>query len=83
MTSSGDVLTREAQDYKRFASAMGFDADTLGRELTWGGDAYTIAGLSIKSTKYPLLCRRVKDGKMYKFPRHVYDLAVKPLQPVR
>lgn len=67
VTGKGGVAdTREAQDFRIFASSYGLSADDLGQTFPYGGKEYTIVGLSRKSTKYPILCKR--DGENVRLP---------------
>jgi len=63
----GKAITQEAEDYKRYASWHEMDPTALGREFSVGIYRYTIVGLKPKSPKYPVIGRRISDGKEYKF----------------
>lgn len=65
-TSDGMVMTREAEDYNRYAKMRGF-TKMLGDLITVGGNTYEIAGMKPRSTKYPILAKCTTTGKMYKF----------------
>jgi len=62
----GAVNTREAEDFRRNAASFGLAADDLGRSFFSRGKTYTLVGASVKSYKYPLLCRD-DGGKVMKF----------------
>jgi hypothetical protein len=66
--TTGEALTREAQDFKRFATDYGFEPEDLGTEFTVRGTVYKIAGLKTRRPKYPISAVRVKDGRSFKFP---------------
>jgi hypothetical protein len=64
----GQAQTREAEDFKRYASVYGLKAENLGAEFTdFDGEVYTITGLKPRSRKYPILVERV-DGMGFKMP---------------
>ena len=62
---NGEVLTKEAQDFKQLASAYGLKPTDLGRTFCLRGNSYKIVGLKARSTKYPILVERA-DGKRFK-----------------
>lgn len=62
----GVADTREAQDFRIFASSYGLSADDLGQTFPYGGKEYTIVGLSRKSSKYPIVCKR--DNREARLP---------------
>lgn len=66
---NGEVMTKEAEDFKRRASLYGLSPKDLGRVIKdpLSGEEYTIIGLKTRSTKYPILAKG-KNGKTYKFP---------------
>lgn len=67
VTGKGGVAdTREAQDFRIFATSYGLTPDDLGQTFPYGGKEYTIVGLSRKSSKYPILCK--KNGENVRLP---------------
>lgn len=62
----GVADTREAQDFRIFATSYGLSPDDLGQIFPYGGKELTIVGLSRKSAKYPILCKR--DGQDVRLP---------------
>ena len=72
--STGETLSREAQDFKRFANHYGFAPDDLGSEFTVRGEVYRITGLKSRRPKFPISAERVKDGKLFKFSSHAVRL---------
>lgn len=62
----GMVMTREAEDYNRYARMKGF-TKKLGDLITMGGNTYEIVGMKPRSTKYPILAKCTITGKTYKF----------------
>ena len=66
ISEDGEVLTAEAQAFRRNASLYGLEPDDLGMEFSSRGEAFTLIGLRPRSRKYPMVGRR-SDGKVFKF----------------
>lgn len=67
--SVGEVVTPEAQDFKRCAAMFGLKAEDLGREFTApSGKRFRICGAKPRNRKYPILAKCVMTDKVYKFP---------------
>lgn len=64
----GTVETREAQDFRQFASMFGLKSEWFGRTFTANGQQFKITGLAIKSRRMPVLAQALRDGRAYKFP---------------
>ena len=67
---SGDVLSKEAQDYLKWLdySFLPYsDLPELGSKFYSRGVEYTITGAKPRSRKYPILAKQVKGGLTYKF----------------
>ena len=54
-------------DFARHAPLFGLTADDYGKMVTMRGETYTIVGIKPRSHKYPILMKRTKDGKTYKW----------------
>lgn len=66
--STGKALSKEAEDFKRYASRYGLAPGDLNRCFTtYGKSVYELVGCVPRRPKYPLLGKRVGDGKMFKF----------------
>lgn len=68
ISTSGEVLTPEAQAFKRSADQFGLHADDLGGTFLARGTKYRITGLKTRRPKYPVTAERVSDGRSFKFP---------------
>lgn len=68
--SDGTFDTKEREDFKSHAFMYGLKATDLDKEFEYERDTYTIVGFKPRSTKYPILGKRVSDGKIFKFPVH-------------
>jgi hypothetical protein len=59
------------QDFFRFARKYGMQASDLHREVTIATNGsprkYKIAGINPRNHKYPILCRKIRTGTLYKF----------------
>ena len=62
---SGEVITKEAEDFKRYAASFGLKEKDLNRKIQYGGAQYQIVGLKPRCRKFPVLARR-GDGKLFK-----------------
>jgi hypothetical protein len=79
--STGEPLRREAKAYKELCEGYGLKPEYLGQEFkTLDGEAYCVEGLAPRSTKYPVIVRRVSDGKGFKFAARTIDHAFNPLK---
>lgn len=59
----GTVETREAVDFKAFASAYGFKPEDLHKEFYFLGKLYKITGLRRKAPRFPVLAQVVGGVK--------------------
>jgi len=64
---AGEEQTPEAGDFKIFHRRYGLPAEALGRTFRHGGDRYTLIGCKPRATRFPLLGKRERDGKVFKF----------------
>lgn len=64
---SGEVLSRERQDFVRYASTYGLAADNLDKTFSRDGMTYKVIGLLPSSHKYPILCEIIQTQKRVKF----------------
>ena len=55
------------EEFKQFAGAYGLSPDDFGRRVTLSGRTYEICGVSPRSSKYPILAKRVGTDFTYKF----------------
>jgi len=61
--SGGVVNTRERDNFKLYASMYGLKDTDLDREISYAGKKYIIIGLNTRRQKYPIVAKRVEDGK--------------------
>jgi hypothetical protein len=64
---SGEVMTKEASAFQQLAKFYGLEPEHLFKTFSAAGEQYKIVGLKTKSPKFPILAKRLKDGKTYKF----------------
>lgn len=64
--SDGSVVTKESEDFKARATFYGLKPEHLGKVIKIDGERYEITGLSTRSRKYPIIVKRVRDGKPFK-----------------
>lgn len=61
----GTPLTKEAADFKRYATIYGFQAEDLGRTFTQNGKKWIIRGWK-PAARLSLVCEEAFTHKMYK-----------------
>jgi hypothetical protein len=65
---NGEVRSKEAEDFKMYASRYGLKADDFGKPFTtFGGKVFTICGLNTRANKNPIHAKNAR-GKTYIFP---------------
>ena len=62
----GNVVSREAIAYDQIAKVKK-DLPERGCQFLRVGERYEITGWAIRSRKYPVLAKRTRDGKTFKF----------------
>lgn len=65
--SDGRAVTRMALHFKQCAVLYGFAPEDLGRKFRHAGVPFEIIGLNPDAPKYPIIAKRVRDGKQYRF----------------
>jgi len=68
--ADGSANSKQAEDFKAYASMYGLEPEDLGKEFTHRGVVYKIVGLKTRGRKFPIQVERVHDGKTFKFPDH-------------
>ena len=63
---SGEIVSKEAQDFQKYATQYDLKADDLGKTFRSNGHGFTISGMKPRSRKFPILATR-DDGKTFKF----------------
>lgn len=65
---NGEVKTKEAEDFKQYASMFGLKEEDFGKTFkTFGGKTYTICGLNMRARKNPIHAKNER-GRTYIFP---------------
>lgn len=70
LNEKGEAVTKEAQDFQRYAGLFGLEPGHFGRVFQYQGERFTICGLKVRSRKFPILARR-SDGKVFKLNAEV------------
>ena len=55
ISESGEVIYREAEDFKQYAHHYGLKPEWLGKNFTQAGKEFTISGLNTRAKKYKVL----------------------------
>jgi hypothetical protein len=64
----GTPTSKIGEDFKLYCHRYNLTPDDLGKEFSICADTYIIEGCKPRSSKYPILGKNVKTGKVYKFP---------------
>lgn len=65
--ADGTVVTKEAEDFKRFAALEGLQPSDLGRRFASNGGQFEVCGYAPRSYKRPILAKDVRTGRIFKF----------------
>jgi len=68
LDASGKAQTEDAENFRLFAPRFGLKPEDLGRKFAFRGQQYEVIGLRPSAEKYPVLAKRLTDGKVFKFP---------------
>jgi hypothetical protein len=64
----GEIVTKEAEDFKRYATTYGLKPEDLGERFQdFNQKEFEIVGCKPRSRKYPILVKEVRTGKLVKF----------------
>jgi hypothetical protein len=74
--STGVVLSREAQDFKRLAHTYLMEPTDLSEAFEYNSEDFIITGCNPRNSKLPILAERIPDGKKFKFPAHIVARAI-------
>lgn len=67
VSQDGIVLSREAEEFKRYCQLYNLETEDLGRTFKdTTGTEWKVVGLSSRSNKYPIMAKRIADGKNFK-----------------
>jgi hypothetical protein len=66
LTDDGEVVTKESEDFRRYAHEYGLKPEWLGKTFESRGQEFTIVGLSTRAKKYKVIARN-SEGVGYKF----------------
>jgi hypothetical protein len=83
VSQDGTVNSKEAEDFKRYAALYSLQADDLGKTITLSFERYTIGGIRPKATRFPILAKRVKDGRVFCLPVDGVRRALEQQEPGR
>jgi len=76
ISSDGIAETKEVSAFRDLAALYGLSADDLGKPFVDAGERFVISGLAQKSRRFPILAKREKDGKGFKFAADNVKLAL-------
>jgi hypothetical protein len=64
----GVVNSRERSSFEALAELYDLDPKMLDQSILYGGTEYVVTGLNTRRSKYPVIARRVRDGKSFCLP---------------
>jgi hypothetical protein len=64
-------------DFARKARMLGLPEDCYGKQFVTGTGTYEVTGLNLRAKKYPVLGKRVRDGKTFKFTAMAVNFGMK------
>lgn len=67
-SDDGNVMTKEAEDFKRYAIMLGLRPEILFTEFEFNNKRFQLIGYKPKSPKYPFLAKCTYTGQTYKLP---------------
>lgn len=73
----GEVRDRYQQEFDRDHHIHGFEKTDLGKKFDWNGNSFTLHGILMRS-QYPIIAKRVRDGKLFKLPLQAWDKTPAP-----
>jgi hypothetical protein len=65
--ADGQIVTREAEDFKRYAAMIGMQPSDLGKTFRQNGKTFKIEGYNSKARTMPIIAKDVASGRGYKF----------------
>lgn len=65
---SGNHITEESEHYEAYCEQFGLKKEWLFKVMITGNESYKIMGLKPGRPKYPLIVKRLSDGKRFKQP---------------
>jgi hypothetical protein len=80
--SSGVLLSKERENFTRYAPLSGIQAQYLDSEIVHLGETYIIIGWNPKSRKYPVLVKEKKSGQQYKMNAKMISQIIGDKPPV-
>jgi hypothetical protein len=66
VNDDGEVVTKESEDFRRYAHEYGLKPEWLGKTFESRGQEFTRVGLSTRAKKYKVIARN-SEGVGYKF----------------
>ena len=75
--TNGIAHSKEASEFRAFASSYGLNADDLDKTFLFKDEVYKIKGLSTRSSKFPIIAKNLSNNRIFKFPE---DLVCKILE---
>ena len=67
--ADGRIVSKMEVNFKKYAELYGLQKDDLQRPMQCPrtGEVYLVCGINPKAKKYPILCKKISTGVVYKF----------------
>jgi len=80
INAKGQPTTKEVTDFQHNAASYGLSPDDLYKQFDYFGNRYEIIGCKPRSYKFPLIVKKVSNGKHYKFSAYQIRTGLKKEQ---
>lgn len=70
LEKTADGTTAQQLEFEKYAASYGLKPSDFGKTFTSGRTSYTITGVNLRSSKYPILTTQKNNGKTVAFPAH-------------
>lgn len=81
ISESGEVLTKEKADFKKYAELFDLKPEDLGRTFKLNNSTFEIVGLKPSSRKFPIIGRNVASNKRFKFTSSMVQFGMEKQMP--
>lgn len=68
-------------EFETLALLVGLEPGDFGRQFTFNGDKYELSGINIRSTKRPILAKKISTGARFKFGAETIQRALGRSKP--
>jgi len=73
--NSGAVNTLQLE-WEKYCHVYGFNKTDFDKKVNLNGEVHQIIGIKSRNRKYPIITKKISNGKQYKWPQHAVLLAL-------